>query len=82
MHKKTDLPRVEVVWRDTSSSGGWKTLAAHRETRAPLLCRSTGYLLQRTSKVVHLLQSLDNNEKGSDDLIIPREVVHSIRRLK
>ncbi len=74
--------RVEVLWRDSASQGGWNTPEGYRKKRHVGPCKSIGYLLEDSGRMLTLAQS--QSGKGgdvSDCITIPREAVVRIRRV-
>lgn len=80
-HAKS-YPLVEVTWVDSCTSGRWKPIEEYTRDSKLVECRSVGYLLQKTNRIVQIIQSLDEYGKGSDEVIIPRSTVKRIRRLR
>ena len=72
---------VEVIWYDSATTGGWKSIEAITERR-PLICCTVGYLLKRDSKIVEVVQSQSECDKLSDSMTIPRQCVLSYRVLR
>lgn len=75
--------KVEVTWRDSTSRGGWDTVASHRKRCDVGPCYSVGYLLTKNKDVVQLAQSQSStNQDVNDTITIPREAIQKIRRLR
>jgi hypothetical protein len=75
--------RVEVEFFDSCASGRWRTVADHRKDSHPSLCRSVGYLLERTARHVTVAQSISSNSQDvADTMSIPLAAVRSIKRLR
>ncbi len=70
---------VEVEWEDAASSGGWATKESYM--LSPVICKTTGYLLQKNKKYLVVVQSEDQNGKVNDAITIPMKCVKKIRRL-
>lgn len=81
---KTTTP-YEVTWLDSCVDSGWHAHDAAFVRAAPTLCKSVGYLIERTKTQLVLAQSWTTNEDGdqlADVLTIPAAVVKSVRRLR
>lgn len=73
----------EVYWRDSCSSGGWKTLAEYRTDDKVGPMRSVGYLTKKDKHVVQLVQNMSSGTQHvADSMTIPRECVIVIKKLK
>jgi len=77
---KSDLPRVEIVWRDIVESAGWTDRADVMRVE-PEVCTSIGYLLDITDDTVRLISSVVGS-KESNYQVLPRGVVTGIYRLR
>lgn len=78
---KSELPRVEIVWRDIVESAGWTSRDDVMKVE-PEMCSSIGYLLDITDDVVRIVSSTVNASKESNYQVLPRGVVKSIHRLR
>lgn len=77
------LPAVEVTWVDSAHRSGWERLENRRKYQDVAVCRSVGFLLDRTKKQLRLVQSVDRElESAAEGLSIPAKAVISVRRLK
>ena len=72
---------VEVIWYDSCTSGGWKSIEDMTDTR-PLICCTVGYLLKRDRHIIQIIQSQTEYHKLSDSMTIPRACVLSYRVLR
>ena len=89
MPKKKTGPRksilvrpVEVAWVDATGHSGWHRVDEAMEKK-PVLMYTLGYIIERTSKYLKLVRSVE--DKGSDvgDVFtIPTDWVRKIQRLK
>ncbi len=74
--------RVEVEWVDSCTNGKWASVDVHRAESRPSLCRSIGYLLERSDKRVVVAQSMSTDTGHvSDTMAIPRVAVKRMRRI-
>jgi hypothetical protein len=71
----------EVFWEDSVSDGKWRQPESYKEVNN-LQCRSVGYLLTKSSKMVQLIQSMAENGQVTDCISIPAKCVKKMRRLK
>ncbi len=81
--KKPTYDPVTVTWIDSARYGGWHGPGS--EDYKPSLCKTRGFLLQSTRKIVSLATSLGLLEDGKigevcDVMVIPRSCVKSIRK--
>lgn len=63
-----------VTWNDSATRGRW----AGREeysTERPILIRSTGFVLEKNSEFITLVQSESDNGLVSDSVVIPQGCV-------
>ena len=75
--------RVEVEFVDSCTRGTWSSLEEHRRESSPSLCRSVGYLLERTATHVTVAQSISSHSQSvADTMSIPRACVRAIKRLR
>lgn len=86
---KDQYPAVEVEWDDSASSHGWRSPEEVLTETGTTACRSVGYLVRKTTRLVTIVQSRHDllREPGIKDfmgeaLTIPRSVVRRIRVLK
>lgn len=76
------LPIVEVVWLDaTSSSEPWSSLAEAR-AEALLEMSTVGRLIRCDREVVAVVQTINNNGKVNQNWMIPRTWVIRITELQ
>ena len=73
------LSIIEVWWRDSAASGGWKTREAY-QTVEPSECRTAGYLLKKTRTHITVVQSQDDEGKVSDSMNCTRGATALCRR--
>lgn len=73
-------PKVEVVWKDSCSLGGWGQAPGDRD-HTPADCTTMGYLLKRDRKQVVVAQNRGPSKFG-EVMVIPSECVRGVRRLK
>jgi len=74
---------VEVTWADAKSVTFWAPLDEH-QANEPATVKSIGYLSVNDTKVVQIVQSVQQAPDGlvADSLSIPRGWVTKIRRLR
>ena len=73
---------VEVTWRDSHSSGGWKPIREHKEDASTGPMRTAGYIMRMDKDVVQVVQNMAaSTQHVADIMTIPREVVLSVRRV-
>lgn len=75
------MQRVEIEWDDASLVRGWADPGSRR-TETPIRCFTTGYLLSRDKRAVRVVMSRGEGENVAECLVIPRETVRRIRRLR
>lgn len=75
------MRRVEVEWIDSNFSRGWGSLDTIRKEMDVATCRSVGYVLEKTPKVLKLIMS-HSGTSASDGLSIPRVAIRKIRSLR
>lgn len=69
---------VEVLWADSTSSGGWDGAT----DLATSLCKTVGYLTVRNKNRVVVVQSTSDGGNCDNRFAIPRGCIKSIRELK
>lgn len=72
---------VEVVWIDSAFHRGWGSHENKVREMQIETCRTVGFLLEKTSRVVKVAQSVSDGT-FADGISIPRRCVKSIKRLK
>lgn len=72
---------VEVDWIDSCVRGRWDSQENYA-TESGARCRTAGYLLKKTPKVVIIMQSQGLGGSVADSMTIPMSCVTKIRRLK
>ncbi len=77
---RAEAPVVEVQWVDATSHTGWKSRAV--EKLAPVECLTVGYKLHEDKMYMRIAQSLANNGDYADVIVIPRQWVRRVRRLR
>jgi hypothetical protein len=75
------LRKVEVVWIDPTSEGGW-ILPDVAEQAQPAVCVNIGYLLTRDRKVIRIVSGYASNDSVSDVFTIPAACVRGVRFLR
>ena len=75
--KRKGYPRVEVEWLDSAGMAEWGGEDEYQKQR-PLIIKSVGYLLNKGSGHVTLVQNVDENRKMNGSMSIPRSVVRKI----
>lgn len=75
------LRKVEVVWIDPMTEGGW-LLPESAEEAQPAVCVNVGYLLNRDRKVIRLVSGYASNDSVSDVFAIPTACVKKVRFLR
>lgn len=75
------LRKVEVIWIDPMTEGGWMTLEAAEEAQ-PATCANIGYLLNRDRKVLRLVSGYNSTDTVSDVFAIPIACVKKVRFLR
>lgn len=79
---KKRYPVVEVEWIDSATCGGWMEPADYVD-KAPVACRTAGYLFASKRGHLIIVQSVDDaNGKVTDSMTIPRSCVRSIKRFR
>lgn len=74
---------VEVTWRDSHAKHGWGPMSDITSDRDVGPCRTAGYLVTTTKRMVTIAQSMSlPTGHAADTITIPREAVTSIRVLK
>jgi len=81
IEKNYDLPLVRVVWRDSTSYGGWNKLEYYRGRECHEIA-SIGYLIMNTEKQVILAQSVCKDGDVNDIIAIPKPWIGSFSFLK
>ena len=77
----TELPIVEVEWRDACTDGGWMDfdeLGSH----IPLQCRTVGRLAKMDKNQLTILPTICVNGKSSVPWAIPRDWVQRVTVLR
>lgn len=74
--------RVEVLWNDASTKGGWDTVSEYAR-HSPAQCSSMGYILKRTKKelILVMTKTLDNKD-CMQGIAIPAKWIRKVRTLK
>lgn len=73
-------PIYEVHWEDIATTHGWRFYPA-KCTTANIV--TVGYMTVKTKKYVHMTQSLCTDDECTDETtVIPRGVIHKMRRLR
>ena len=72
---------LEVIWNDISTYGGWHQVN-EVDTLTTIECRSVGYLVGKTNKLIRIAQSLTKGKEIGDVTVIPLTNVKKIRRLR
>ena len=78
----TFYPIVEVEWRDAASTHGWRDPAECKKESGLVICDTVGYLVHRDRKELHMLQSVNEHGKVSEEWTIPVSQVIKVRVLK
>lgn len=74
MRRLTDLPIVEVHWRDASLISKWQTHDdAHGEE--PVECRTVGRLIKVTRRHYTLTMTIESQGQVTGTFIIPKDWV-------
>ena len=76
-----DFPIAQVVWKDSTSNGGWGSLKTFLGYKCFEIV-SIGYLIQNNNKNVKLLQSISEGSNVNDSINIPKPWVGSITIIK
>ena len=71
---------VEVHWTDSYTMHGWR--GDEQPDGEPLECRSVGYLVKRSKKVVVVCQNVSEQGSTGDWMTIPASCIRRVRRLK
>ena len=77
----TELPIVEVEWRDACTDGGWMNFDELKE-HIPLTCRTVGRLVRFDKQQLTVLPTICTNGKSSVPWAIPREWVQHVTLLR
>lgn len=75
------LRKVEVVWIDPMTDGGWMSPEVAEEAQ-PATCVNVGYLLSRDRKVIRIISGYASNDCVSDVFAIPIACVKKVRFLR
>jgi len=75
-----DYTLVVVEWEDIVSDSSWMD-DKEIEKLEPVVCRSVGWLLKKTKKLVFLGASVTNDGSVGDRTTIPKNVIRSIKEI-
>lgn len=81
MKQRKSLRKVEVLWIDPMTEGGWMPLEVAEEAQ-PATCVNVGYLLSRDRKVIRIVSGYASNDSVSDVFVIPIACVRRVRFLR
>lgn len=74
---------VEIEWIDSMTNGGWRSIESYKADPPLAICRTAGYLLERSKDHVTVMQNQSlRSGHVSDSMSIPMVAVKSIRVLK
>ena len=74
---------VEIEWIDSMTNGGWRSIESYKGDPALALCRTAGYLVEKTKDHITIMQNQSlRSGHVSDSMSIPMVAVKSIRVLK
>jgi len=76
------MPKVEIVWIDSCTSGRWRTLDDYQDNEGLVECHSIGYMTKKNKKEVQVVQQISREARVADSITIPRSCIKKIRRLK
>lgn len=69
---------VIVQWEDSATTSGWRDDAKEAGTAE---CQSVGFVLEHTSKVIKLAQSISIGGHFAEVISIPKFCIKSVRGL-
>ena len=73
------LPKVEVIWHDAATCGGWRSLKRYQDEESLIECRAVGYMTKKNKKEVQVVQQISKPGSASDAVTIP---IHSVKKIK
>lgn len=74
-------PIVEVQWRDSASTHGWRNAQECKEESGLSLCSTVGYMVHRDRKEIHLFQSINEHGRVAEEWTIPMSTVVRIKHV-
>ncbi len=76
------LPLVQVVWKDHSSSDYWTSLKAHRESLTPVEVISVGRLMANKPTYIQIAQTVSEERQAFNVICIAKSCIVRVSRAK